>query len=105
MIPKRHSEFLLGALMELLSNITKYANGTIVTVTFSFDTNHIKLAVSDNGNAFSMLSDFEKQVKLNEGYGLRKIERHVRKSGGDYHLRCYGSFEVELSIPLERDNY
>jgi signal transduction histidine kinase len=102
-VPKRHIEFLCGALMELLSNTSRYARATNITILLSCDNKNIKLIVSDNGTVFTLLSDHEKQIKLSAGYGLKKIEKHIRSLGGEFAIRSEGDFTVEITIPIAED--
>ena len=99
-IPKRHAEFVTGALMELLSNASRTADVTTVTVFLSYNRDYLRLSVSDNGCSFCSLSAEQKENKLKGGYGLKKIEKYVRECGGEYEIKTNDSFSVDLTIPI-----
>lgn len=103
-IPKRHGEFIIGALMELLSNASKVSDITTITVLLSYNQSYLKLTVSDNGHSFLLLSEEQKENKLNNGYGLKKIKKYVRECGGEYQLKTAESFTVEITIPILEAN-
>ena len=99
-IPKRHAEFVAGALMELLSNASRAAGVTTVTVFLSYNREYLKLTVSDNGCSFGLLTAEQRQNRLAGGYGLRKIEKYVRECGGEYERESTGGFTVGLTVPI-----
>jgi len=103
-IPKRHGEFITGALMELLSNASRADGVSTITVFLSYNRDYLRLTVSDNGCSFCTLSDEQKKNKLDSGYGLKKIEKYVRKSGGDCQIKTSDSFTVDLTIPITGDD-
>ncbi|MCL1872605.1 MAG: histidine kinase [Clostridiales bacterium] len=99
-VPKRHGEFITGALMELLTNASKTADITTITVLLTYSRAYLKLCVSDNGLSFISLSEEQKLSKLNDGFGLKNIEKYVRECGGAYQLKTTESFAVEITIPI-----
>ena len=99
-IAKRHAEFLIGALMELLSNASRAYDVTMITVLFTHNKENVRLAVSDDGISFFSLSETQKEERLSSGYGLKKIEKYVRESGGGFSLKNDGGFTVDITIPI-----
>ncbi len=92
-----HAVFLTGALQELLTNGVKHGHANEFVVFLLGDTAHIRLEVSDNGN-----SDFDvsnSKVKIENGFGIRKIISYVEKCGGKAEFVNDNGFKgaIELS--------
>lgn len=68
MIPHEHTEFLTGAVEELLTNGIKHGRADRFTIRIQADSMHLKLTVLDNGN-----SDFDNQnaiLRIQNGFGI-----------------------------------
>ena len=101
-IQRIHAEFLTNTMQEFLSNC-RHGNATACAVAFDLDENHMRLAVSDNGTEFSKLAENEKNERLKNGFGLKKIEKHVTRFGGKFKLSFSGGFSVEFMIPVMKE--
>ena len=102
LIPRIHGEFFFNTLLELLSN-SRHGDATICNVTFCLDNTHIRMSVSDNGTAFSGLLEKEKSKRLENGFGLKKIEKHVMRFGGVFNISGKDGFTVDISIPIIKE--
>ena len=70
-------------------------------VTFIYDTKNVRLKVQDNGCGFGKLSANEKKIRINNGFGLRKMLEYAEKHGGSCVIESEDGFTVSLSLPLE----
>ena len=91
--------FLSGALNELLTNGIKHGGADVFVVVLSLDSNNISLKVQDNGTGWGDISYEEKQIKLQEGFGLRKLRDHARSIGGEMEIEGSDGFVVSISLP------
>jgi signal transduction histidine kinase len=91
--------FLSGALNELLTNGIRHGGADVFVVVLSLDSNNISLKVQDNGTGWGDISYEEKQMKLQEGYGLRKLRDHARSLGGEMEIEGSDGFVVSISLP------
>lgn len=91
--------FLSGALSELLTNGVKHGGATVFVVVLNLDSNNISLKVQDNGTGWRDISYEEKQIKLQEGFGLRKLRDHARSIGGNMEIEGDDGFVVSISLP------
>ncbi len=101
-ISHEHSEFLTGVLMELLTNGVKHGNATYFKVMLKGDTGHIRLSVTDNGS--SDYNDENSQLKLQQGFGLKKIVSYVQRCGGEATFVNEDGFKVVIELPIEIQN-
>lgn len=101
LIPHEHTEFLTGALQELLSNGVRHGKADEFIITLIADSSNIKLKVSDNGK-----SDFSKEnqkERIENGFGIKKMISYVKKCGGDMTLSNENGFITEITIKLFED--
>lgn len=104
-LPHDYMEFLTGVLQEMLTNGFKHGNANSYYIKASGDSANIRLEVSDNGN-----SDFSKnnsEIRIKQGFGLKKIISFVDKHGGKTYFYNHNGFKsiVELPIILEANNH
>ena len=62
------------------------------------DTAHVRLEISDNG-----ASDFDKTnqaAKIEQGFGLKKIDSYVKMSGGKTKFTNDGGFKTIIELPI-----
>lgn len=98
-IPHEHTEFMTGAVEELLTNGVKHGNANCFTLYLLADSSHLKVCVTDNGK-----SDFDSQnasLRIQEGFGLKKIIKYIEKTGGNTEFRNENGFRAEMMIPIE----
>lgn len=93
-----HTEFLTGALQELLVNGAKHGGADVFTVALTADSRHIRLKVSDNGT-----SDFCREneaEKIKNGFGLKKLVSYVKRCGGTVKFSYGMGLTVLITLPL-----
>lgn len=93
-----HAVFLTGALQEMLTNGVKHGNASEFVVILLGDTAHIRLEVSDNGH-----SDFDstnRESRIENGFGIRKIISYAEKCGGKTAFVNDGGFKGMIELPL-----
>lgn len=98
-VSHEHSEFLTGVLMELLTNGVKHGSATYFKVVLKGDVGHIRLSVEDNGS-----SDYNaenSQLKLQQGFGLKKIVSYVQRCGGETAFANEDGFKAVVELPME----
>ncbi len=98
-VSHEHSEFLTGVLMELLTNGVKHGAATYFKVVLKGDAGHIRLSVEDNGS-----SDYNaenSQLKLQQGFGLKKIVSYVQRCGGEATFFNEEGFKAVVELPME----
>ena len=100
-IPKEHTEFLTGAVQELLTNGVKHGNATRFLLSVRADSAHLLVSVKDNGTGD--FSEENKERKIREGFGLKKIVSYVKKCGGDARFTNENGFCAVLTVPLYQE--
>lgn len=93
------ASFISGALSELLTNGMKHGNATVFVIMLIMDAKHIMLKVQDNGKGFGGISYEEEQRLMEEGFGLKKLQRHVSSLGGKTVIDGSDGFKVTIDIP------
>ena len=68
---------LFRIFQEAMTNITKHAEATSVTVSLAFDAQHIRLAIADNGRGFNT-----EKLEFSPGQGLINMREMAEFSGG-----------------------
>ncbi len=97
-IPKEHTEFLTGAVQELLTNGVKHGNATRFLISVTADSAHLQVRVKDNGTGD--FSEENMEMKIREGFGLKKMLSYVKKCGGDARFTNENGFCAVLTVPL-----
>ena len=100
-IPMRVASFLSSSLSELLTNGVKHGQAGIFVITFVYDKKNIRVKVQDNGTGFGPISLEEKRMRIQNGFGLRKMQEQTEKWGGTCIIESTDGFAVSLSLPLE----
>lgn len=98
LIPHEYGEFLNGAVRELLTNGVRHGSADSFTVRLAADSGHIRISVSDNGT-----SDFSPQnasVKIQNGYGLKKLISYAERCGGRAEFENENGFQSVITLPL-----
>jgi signal transduction histidine kinase len=101
-LAEEHRYFLFRATRELLVNITKHAQASHVDISLTWETNAIRIKVSDDGIGFN------RQTTRNHssdqgGYGLFGLSERATRMGGELHIQSipkHGTV-VNLTIPLQ----
>ena len=98
MLPHDLFEFLTGAVQELLSNGVRHGKADTFFINLSGDSANIELTVSDNGR--SSWNEETADLKIEQGFGLKKIISYVRRSGGKVTIDNEDGFRVKISMPV-----
>lgn len=101
-IPHEHTEFLTGAMQELLSNGVRHGKADVFTVTLMADSRNIKMKVVDNGKSDFSLDN--KNERIENGFGLKKIASYVRKCGGSVAFSNENGFKTEITLKLFKED-
>lgn len=102
MLPHEHTEFLTGALQELLSNGVRHGSAERFTVILTADSGHIKLHVSDNGRSdFSAENSHE---RIQNGFGLKKLISYAKRCGGCAVFENENGFRSDITLPLFKED-
>lgn len=97
-IPREHTEFLTGAVQELLTNGVRHGNADTFTVSLTADSGNIRLSVSDNGK-----SDFSPEnsgERIGNGFGLKKLVSYAERCGGTALFENESGFRSVITLPL-----
>lgn len=99
-VEKCTCEFLHSVLTECLNNGIRHGKATQFFVHLTYDTNHIRLLVSDDGAGFEGLTEAERKKRLENGYGLRKMKDYVQTHAGVFKVDGEDGFQVQVELPL-----
>ncbi len=97
-LPWVHADFLVGALQELFSNGLRHGGANRFWVKLLSDSAHVELIVLDNG-----VSDFDignSEQRLQQGFGLKKLDAYLKRCGGSTVYRNENGFYAKLTLPL-----
>lgn len=101
MLPHEHTEFLTGAVQELLSNGIRHGNADLFTVIVAADSAHIQVSVTDNGE-----SDFDADnmaERIRNGFGLKKLFSYAEKCGGAVNVSNNNGFRTVITLPVLKE--
>lgn len=91
--------FISSSISELLTNGVKHGGAKVFVILVTLDSSHISVQVSDNGQGWGEISYEEKQAKLRNGFGLRKMSDYVKTNGGSFDVDGSEGFYVKYSLP------
>lgn len=94
-LPAPVTNCLYRVFQEALTNITKYANATVVTCRLEYSKTAISLSVNDNGNGFD-----KETVKSKQSFGLLGIQERVSSLNGSFELNTAPGKGTTLLINL-----
>lgn len=97
-IPHEHTEFLSGAVAELLTNGVKHGNSDTFTIWMQADSTHLEISVLDNGQSSFNRDNALKNIQ--NGFGIKKIINYVKKSGGSTLFKNENGFYAEIMMPV-----
>ena len=100
-ISHENAEFLTGALEEFLTNGLKHGGANEYYVLLEGDSAHIRLVVKDNGE--NDFNEANREIKIKNGFGLKKIEQYVKRYGGKCSFENEGGFRSIVELPLIRE--
>jgi len=90
--------YISSAIAELLTNGIKHGKAGVFVILMTLDQTHVGIKVNDNGTGWGDISYEEKRRKLNEGFGLRKMENYVKTNGGTFEVDGSEGFCVKISL-------
>ena len=97
-IPHDYAVFLTGVLQEILTNGVKHGNANAFIVILSGDSAHVRLKISDNGN--SDFSTTNREQRIEQGFGLKKIMSYVESCGGKAEFINENGFQSMVELPI-----
>lgn len=98
-VPREHTEFLTGAVRELLTNGVRHGGADRFRIMLAGDSGHICLVVQDNGS--SSFSEEDCKERIRNGFGLKKLISYVERCGGKAVFANKNGFRSEIMLPLE----
>ena len=97
-IPREHTEFITGAVQELLTNGVRHGRADCFRIRLMGDSGHICLVVQDNGS--SSFSEENREERIREGFGLKKLIAYVERCGGNIVFCNENGFRTEITLPI-----
>ena len=91
--------FISSSLSELFTNGVKHGGAKVFVVLLVLDSSHIGIEVSDNGSGWGEIGYEQKQNKLRNGFGLRKMNDYVKTNGGSFEVDGTDGFSVKINLP------
>lgn len=98
-VPREHTEFLTGAVQELLTNGVRHGGADRFRIRLAGDSGHIFLVVQDNGS--SSFSEENCEERIRKGFGLKKLIAYAKRCGGKAVFANKNGFRSEILLPLE----
>ena len=98
-VPREYTEFLTGAVQELLTNGVRHGGADSFQIMLTGDSGHICLVVKDNGR--SSFSEQNCEERIRNGFGLKKLIAYVERCGGKATFTNRNGFRSEITLPLE----
>lgn len=95
-LPHAHTEFLTGAVQELLTNGVRHGKADAFTIRLEADSSHIRLSIADNGR--SDFSSENQEERIQNGFGLKKLVSYVKKCGGEILFSNAYGFKTEITL-------
>lgn len=90
---------LFRLFQEIIGNIIKHAQATIITIIINQTQEFLSLQVKDNGIGFNV----DERISNSEGMGLSTIAKRVNMMNGKYTINSYhkAGTEISVSIPYQ----
>lgn len=96
------SILLYRSIQELIKNVVKYANATLITLEIDKIDKGVNLLLKDNGEGFntSILNNY--QNKFGSGFGLFAVQERIRNIKGEFTItsKINKGTSVNIFIPL-----
>lgn len=95
---------ILRIIQEACSNALCHANPTVIQVFLTYETDHISIHISDNGNGFDKNKMNAVNVNDNSGFGLAMMKERVYLLSGNLTIKTEEKkgTTIEVTIPTER---
>ena len=91
--------FISSSISELLTNGVKHGKATVFIILLTLGETNIGVQVSDNGTGWGDITYEQKQLKLRNGFGLRKMNDYIKTNGGSFEVEGKDGFCVKISLP------
>ena len=76
----------------------KHGNASVFFVKLSGDKAHVRLSVMDNGTGD--FSDDNREQRIREGFGLKKLTSYAERCGGRTEFTNDNGFRSVIELPL-----
>jgi signal transduction histidine kinase len=99
LLPAPRMRQLFYVFREIMNNIEKHANAACVTLDMTWDSDELKLVITDDGRGFD-----PHQIPFGSHYGLKFMKERVELLGGSIaiHSSTGSGTNVEVTIPYEQ---
>jgi len=96
-LPEQKELILFRVFQEIINNIIKHANASVIDVQLAFQPQQFVLCVKDNGIGFNI-----DNIKANEGIGLRNIINRIQLIGATYFIdsQPLKSTTIKIELPV-----
>lgn len=97
-----HTEFLTGAVQELLTNAVKHGNADKILISVTAGSHYIKISVEDNGKG-----EFTEETlafRIENGFGIKKIRSYIEKCGGKFDMKYRNGMCVTMELLISDEN-
>ncbi len=93
---------LYKSVVELINNIIKHSNASIVIIIFKEFKNTFRIIVKDNGIGFKIYT--EQKLSKDKKFGLFSINERIRYIGGKFKIESDSKkgTKITIKIPIER---
>jgi len=99
MLPDDAKTAMYRIVQEALTNITKYAQASSVTIDLTTTRSNVRLSVKDDGIGFDA-----KKVSKGLGLGLRNMHERIDSFGGTIHIRSKPNqgTSIRVALPVQK---
>ena len=94
-LPNQIELILFRIFQEVINNIIKHAQATLVKVSISFQPHKFSLCIHDNGRGFDTIN-----LKSNSGSGIKNMRSRSRLIGADYTIESERGKGTSIKIKL-----
>ena len=101
-LPEAVKVLLYRSVRELLINVAKHANATLVKISLDKIGNDLHITVEDNGDGFdvSILNGSSRRPK---GFGVLSIQERLRHIGGHFEIKSNGGSGTKVTLVAPTD--
>jgi two-component system NarL family sensor kinase len=97
LLPDDAKTAMYRIVQEALTNITKYANASHVSITLAHTRRRVVLEIADNGVGFDT-------KRKTQGLGLRNMQERIDSFGGDIKIKSKpnAGTQIKVALPIQR---
>jgi PAS domain S-box-containing protein len=96
-LPDAVKVLLYRSVRELLINVAKHANATVVRILVDKIDNNLHITVEDNGDGFDV-SVFNGQSRRPKGFGVLSIQERLRHIGGHFEIQSGNGSGTKVTL-------